>query len=100
VQTQLFQVRATQTAVVEPLFTDGIVISYGGAAGDFLLDDPKNELSGVILVPVGVEVEVLRQGQDSPSYGSGIWYLVSVADPETGEIREGWLPAEVVQARR
>jgi hypothetical protein len=98
-QAQLYEVRATQTAAVMPPFTDGVVVSYGGATGDYLLKDPNNEKSGIVWIRVGTKVTLLRQGQGSPSYGSGTWYLVSLVDPETREIREGWLPAEIIKAR-
>ena len=48
---------------------------------------------------MGTEVTVLRQGPGSPSYGSGTWYLVSLVAPDTEQVVEGWLPAEVVEAR-
>ncbi|MEZ4682140.1 MAG: hypothetical protein R2932_48830 [Caldilineaceae bacterium] len=81
-------------------FTYGKVISYGGSEGDYLLNDPHNEQSGLIWVPVGTDVTLLFEANGSPSYGSGIWYFVSIIDP-AGEnlIWRGYLPAEVLAPR-
>jgi hypothetical protein len=74
------------------------VVSFGGASSDFLLRNPNNERSGIAEIPVGSEVSLLEQGPGSPSYGSGIWYQVEVADPSNGaQILTGWLPKEVIE---
>jgi hypothetical protein len=81
-------------------FVYGKVVSFGGAQGDFLLSDAKNERSGFLWVPTVTEVVVLLVGDGVRSYGSGVWYLVNLVDP-TGknEVHDGWLPKEVVQPR-
>jgi hypothetical protein len=97
-QEQLIAVRATQTTVARDSlpFVQGITLSFGGAKGDYLLKDPYDEKSGIVWVPVGTGVTVLGQGKGSTSYGSGVWYFVSLIDPETSRLTEGWLPSEVV----
>jgi hypothetical protein len=79
----------------------GVVVSFGGAQGDYLLSDPQNEQSGVRWISVGAEVIVLLTGEGVRSYGSGRWYFVVLADPnDRTRLLQGWLPAEVVGARR
>ena len=97
-QEQLIAVRATQTTVARDSlpFVQGITLSFGGAKGDYLVRDPYDEKSGIVWVPVGTKVTVLGQGKGSVSYGSGVWYFVSLINPETYRLTEGWLPSEVV----
>jgi hypothetical protein len=104
IQDQKSQVQAAQEAYApsqdvgvleEPPFAFGVVVSFGGAEGDYLLSDPTNELSGVAWVTVGTQVELLGQARGSRAYGSGIWYYVTIADLKRPLF--GWLPAEVVQ---
>jgi hypothetical protein len=81
-------------------FIDGRVVSYGGAQGDYLLRDPNNEMSGFLWVPVGTEVTVLNKAGGSHSYGSGLWYLVFLVDPNgQNKVYIGWLPMEVIEKR-
>jgi len=81
-------------------FVYGKVVSFGGAQGVYLLNDAKNEMSGFLWVPIGTEVVVLMVGDGVRSYGSGLWYLVNLVDPVVkNEVRDGWLPKEVVQPR-
>jgi hypothetical protein len=100
IQTQLDEVRVQQTAIADtdqPPLVFGQVISFGGADGDYLLQDPHNEISGIVWVPVGTPVDVLREGKGSSSYGSGEWYEVRLADPNDPQKRiTGWLPVEVI----
>jgi hypothetical protein len=78
----------------------GVVVSFGGAKGDYLLSDPQNEQSGVRRIPVGTQVIVLLTGEGIRSYGSGVWYFVALADPnDATRLLQGWLPAEVVGPR-
>ena len=78
-------------------FVYGEVVSYGGADGDFLLIDPDNEQSGIRWVEVGTNVTLLEEGEGSTSYGSGIWYLVALPDPNgSNQLLKGWLSREVL----
>jgi hypothetical protein len=81
-------------------YTYGTVVSVAGAEGYALLNDPNNEQSTLIRVPVGTDVTLLFEAKGSPAYGSGVWYFVSIVDPQ-GEnlIWRGYLPAEVVAPR-
>jgi hypothetical protein len=81
-------------------FVYGKVVSFGRAAGDYLLRDPRDEGSGFLWVPVGAAVIVLDEDAGSRSYGSGRWYRVFLVSPEgKNEAWEGWLPQEVVGPR-
>ena len=79
-------------------FIYGRVTSFGGAEGDYLLRSPDDEQSGFRWIPVGTEVTVLQSSEGSPSYGSSIWLLVSLVDPDdAGRLLQGWLPQEVIR---
>jgi hypothetical protein len=78
-----------------PPFQQGIVVSFGGATGDYLLRDPEDEMSGLEWIPVGAPLVVLGSGPGISSYGSGRWYYVEVVQPNNGPLR-GWLPVEIV----
>jgi len=81
-------------------FVYGKVVSLGGARGDYLLRDPRDEGSGFLWVPVGAAVIVLDEDAGSRSYGSGRWYRVFLVSPEgKNEVWEGWLPKEVIGPR-
>ncbi len=94
------QVTPVQQSSTLP-FTYGTLISFGGAEGDYLLNDPQNEQSGLVWVPVGTDVTLLFEAKGASSYGSGVWYFVSLVDP-MGEnlIWRGYLPAEVLAPRQ
>lgn len=91
------------TATPEPLleglepppFRYGVVASFGGARGDFLLRDPYNELSGIIWVPVGTPLTLLGAGKGTEVYGSGDWYFVEIVGLVKQPL-QGWLPAEII----
>lgn len=75
----------------------GIVRSFGGALGDWLLTDPTNQQSGYVWVPTDTEVTLLLSGKGLTAYGSGIWYFVMLVDPRNqAQVVKGWLPAEVI----
>ena len=105
IQDQKDQIQATQEAqyvpsqdvgrLDAPPFEVGVVISFGGAEGDYLLDDPNNELSGIAWVVVGTRVQLLGMSRGSRAYGSSIWYYVTITDFKRPLF--GWLPAEVVK---
>ncbi len=78
----------------------GTVVSVAEAGDYALLNDPNNAQSTLIRVPVGTDVTLLFEAKGTPSYGSGLWYFVSIVDPQ-GEnlIWRGYLPAEVVAPR-
>ena len=106
-QAQLAQVQATQTVVAEAAppaqdsgalpFVDGMLISFGSAAGDYLLDDPNDHLSGNTWIPVGTPVTLLERAVGDQTYGSGIWYLVELTDPgDNNQLLTGYLPQEVL----
>ncbi|MBX2997315.1 MAG: peptidoglycan DD-metalloendopeptidase family protein [Caldilineaceae bacterium] len=77
-------------------FIEGIV-----TLADWLLANPNVEQSsGFRWIPRETEVTVLLSGRGATSYGSGIWYLVSLIDPEnTMSIIQGWMAAEVISSR-
>ncbi len=78
-------------------FVQGIVTSWFGAAGDYLLADPANEQTEIRWVPVGTNVTLLEEGTGSDGYGSRVWYLVALPDPNgTNQLLKGWLPKEVL----
>lgn len=78
-------------------FVHGIVTSWSGAAGGYLLADPANEQTEIRWVPVGTNVTLLEEGTGSDGYGSRIWYLVALPDPNgTNQLLKGWLPKEVL----
>ncbi len=100
-QEQLEDIRATQTVAAEESlpFIDGIVISFDGSEGSYLLKTHQDEQSHIRWVSVGTQVTVLKQESGSLSYGSGKWYLVSLRKSDADEVLSGWLPAEVIKAR-
>jgi hypothetical protein len=67
-------------------------------SADWLQANPNaQEKSSFRLIRAGTNVTVLRSGRGSASYGSGVWYLVSLVDPENStSLIQGWLAAEVV----
>ncbi|MEZ4708555.1 MAG: hypothetical protein R3A44_15205 [Caldilineaceae bacterium] len=81
-------------------FVYGRVISFGGAAGDYLLTNPDNEQSGFRFIPVGWLVTLLQVGPGAQSYGSGDWGFVMLVDPDNESlIQQGWLPMEILAPR-
>ncbi len=82
-------------------FSEGRVIDWGGAQGDFLLSDPNNEQSGILWVPSGTELTLLFNVKGSASYGSGVWYFVTLVDPNgENHIWRGYLPQEVIEEKK
>ncbi len=81
-------------------YTYGTVISVGGATEADLLNDPNAEGSVLLRVPVGTDVTLLFETKGPPSYGSGLWYFVSILDPAGQNlIWRGYLPAEAMVPR-
>lgn len=79
-------------------FTEGRTISSGAAQGVFLLSAPNDEQTGILWVPTGTRVTLLFPAQGSSRYGSGIWYFVTLVDPNgENHIWRGYLPQEVIE---
>jgi hypothetical protein len=71
-------------------------VSFDGAEGDYLIKDPNDENRSIVWIPGRTRVAVLDQAKGCTSYGSGVWNLVSLINPETKQLTEGWLPSEAV----
>ncbi len=81
-------------------YTYGAVISVDGATEANLLNDPNAEESVLLRVPLGTDVTLLFEAKGPLSYGSGVWYFVSIVDPAGQNlIWRGYLPAEVIAPR-
>lgn len=81
-------------------YTYGEVISVDGVDGYELLNAPNQPETGLIRVPVGTDVTLLRRAKENPDLYTEPWYFVRIVDPGgDNQIWQGFLPGAVITQR-